>query len=324
MAAHMNARALPWLEKVPDEPFFLFLHCWDPHTPYLPPEDLKYLYYKGNENDPHNESLKECKAQSVYPFYEDFHYKKLGKVTDADYITALYDAQVTAADREIARLFDTLKRTGLDKNTVVFITADHGENMTEHGFYWCHQGTYEEVIAVPLIVWSPSMFSEGKIVDALVQHADILPTIAELAGFDPPKQQDGVSLMPLMCGEKKDGHEFVILSECIWQARCGIRTSQYKFMKNVDPGVFKLPQRELYDLHNDPKELKNLYKEHPELAKELEFTMDRWIEEHIGNRPNPLRLEAEAGLDGPDLLSEALKKREANWNTLTPGEAKNT
>lgn len=175
---------------------------------------------------------------------------------------------------------------------------------------------------MPLIVWSPSIFPGGKVVDALVQHADFLPTIAELAGFEPPERQDGISLVPLMRGDKKDGHEFVILSECIWQARCGIRTSQYKFMKSIDSEVFNLPQRELYDLHGDPKELRNLYEEHSELAKELEFTVDRWIEEHIGNRPNPLRLEAEAGLDGPDMLNEALKKRKAGWNTLTPGEVK--
>jgi len=320
-AACMNARAIPWLEKMAEEPFFLFLHCWDPHTPYLPPDDLKRRYYEGDENDPDNHSLDHHKSQPCYPFYEQFHLRKYGEVTDADYISALYDAEVTSADRELGNLFDFLERSGLMDRTAVFLAADHGENMTEHGFYWCHQGTYEEVIAVPLIVWAPSLFPAGKVSDALVQHADLVPTFAELAGFDPPERQDGMSLLPLLHGRTHKAHDFLVLSECVWHARCGIRTPEWKFMKTVAKGMFDMPERELYNLKDDQNELINLIAERPDLARELEFKMDRWIEERLGRLPNPLRLEAAAGFDGQDMVDRTLARQGVTWHSLTPGHS---
>ena len=318
-AAHMVARAIAWLEKIARQPFFLFLHCWDPHTPYMPPEDLKRRYYDGDEKDPENRSLDHHRSQVVYPFYEKFHLDKYGAVTDADYITALYDAEITSADRELARLFAFLEESVLAQNTVLFLTGDHGENMTEHGFYWCHQGTYEEVISVPLIMWGPGRVPAGKVSDALVQHADLMPTFTQLAGIETEQHSDGMGLAPLLDGKSNKGHEFVVLSECVWQARCGIRTTEWKFMKTIDKGLFDLPPRELYNLERDPTEMNNVVEKHPELARELEYRMDRWIEERLGNRPNPLRVESAAGLDGFDMLERAVARRGVTWDSLTPG-----
>ena len=318
-AEHMNARAIPWIEKMREEPFFLFLHYWDPHTPYLPPEDLKRAHYDGDPADPNNHSLDHHKSQWVYPFYEQFHIRKYGDVTDADYITALYDAEITEADRRLGELFAFLESSGLMDRTVVLVTADHGENMTEHGYYWCHQGTYEEVVDVPLIAWAPWLFGGGPASEALVQHADLLPTLLDLAGLDPPERTDGMSLAPILRGEAEAGHEFVVLSECVWQARCGIRNAGWKFMKTVAEGPYELPPRELYGLGDDPKEQRNLADEHADLARDLEYTMDRWIEQRLAGRPDPLRLESVAGLDGVDMVVNALKKQGADWHTLTPG-----
>lgn len=318
-AVHMNARAIPWLDTLAEEPFFLFLHCWDPHTPYLPPEDLRRAHYEGDEKDPNNRSLDHHKSQLCYPFYEQFHLSKYGGVTDADYITAQYDAEITSADRELGKLFAFLEQRGLMDNTVVLLTADHGENMTEHGFYWCHQGTYEEVIAVPLVLWAPSVFPDAREPEALVQHADLLPTILELAGSELPERTDGISLVPLLEGKSDAGHEFVVLSECVWQARCGIRTAEWKFMKTIDKGLFDRPERELYRLLDDPQEQQNLVDTHTDLAQTLECQMERWIEKRLGSKPNPLRLESEAGLDGWDMLGNSLGRQGTNWHSLTPG-----
>jgi len=243
-------------------------------------------------------------------------------VTDADYVTALYDAEVTSADRQLGELFAWLEQAGIMENTAVFITGDHGENMTEHGFYWCHQGTYEEVVAVPLIAWAPALCASGRATDALVQHADLLPTFADLAGLEPPERTDGMSLAPLLRGESDEGHEFVILSECVWQARCGIRTSEWKFMRTVDKGVFDLPPRELYNLKDDPNELINRVDDHADVARDLEYRMDRWIDERLDGAPNPLRLESAAGLDGDDMIRRAMEKRGVTWSSLTPGDLK--
>lgn len=318
-AEHMNARAIPWMERMAEEPFFLFLHCWDPHTPYLPPEDIKRRYYTGDEKDPANHSLDRHKSQTVYPFYEQFHLNKYGNVTDADYISALYDTEVTAADRELGKLFEFLEKSGRMDRTVLVLTADHGENMTEHDFYWCHQGTYEEVVSVPLIVWAPGLLPGGRELDALVQHADLLPTFAELADCEPPRRTDGISLVPLLMGTATTEHDFVVLSECVWQARCGIRTPEWKFMKTLDKGLFDLPERELYNLKDDPKELHNLIDTSADIARGLNSTLDAWIAERLDGRPNPLLVESAAGLDGVDMLNDAIAHMGVNWHSLTPG-----
>ena len=310
----VGSKALGWIAQHRDEPFFCFVHYWDPHTPYVPPDDMRRLYFDGNETDPANTSLHAHKRQIGYPFLYKFWYEQYVKdVTDADYLTALYDAEITFVDRKVRELYEALDAMGLLDRTVVIITADHGESMTDHQIYWDHPSTYEDQIHVPLIMIGPGELAPGRRIDAMVQHVDLAPTILELAGVDVARdpiadQLEGKSLMPLVRGETDTQWDYVYLTEALCSARMGIRSPEWKLLKTIDAGCYQRPPRELYHLADDPLEARDVYADHKDVARELEWRLDRWVDDRLGPRTNPVRYEAQCGLGGPIRNALALQR----------------
>lgn len=129
-------------------------------------------------------------------------------LTEADVkqIGALYDSSVYAADTAIARLLAELKRLDLAENTIIVITADHGENLLEHGRGMGH-GEHlrgDRTLHVPLVIVDPVHRPAPRSVDAITRDVDVAPTLAKLVGVPAPPQADGVDLGPLLRGEKDD------------------------------------------------------------------------------------------------------------------------
>jgi arylsulfatase A-like enzyme len=142
-----------------------------------------------------------------------FLYQKPVAVTPAEYsaadlrqIAALYDGSVAAADHAITRLLAELKRLGLDENTIVVVTADHGENLLEEHRGMGH-GEHlrgDRAVNVPLVIYDPVHRPPPHAVDAITRDVDLAPTLAKLLGVPPPPQADGVDLGPLLRGEQAD------------------------------------------------------------------------------------------------------------------------
>src|SRR5579862_7866889 len=128
-----NARAVPWIRSHANEKFFLFLHYWEPHTPYIPPERYR-TFYPANRNpySPEFSSFEPIKRQPFYEMFKDLWFDRLGPVTDAEYVASLYDAEIRHVDDGIAEILETLESTGLAEKTLVVITGDHGESMYQH------------------------------------------------------------------------------------------------------------------------------------------------------------------------------------------------
>src|SRR5690349_18723929 len=120
----------PFLGSVPmrRSHFFLFIHYWDTHYPYVPPDRYRHLFYQGrNPVDPSNHSLDGASRHPASAVaMETWLRTDRGPVTDADYVTALYDQEIRFLDDGIATLLQALDELGLAENTVVFIMADHG------------------------------------------------------------------------------------------------------------------------------------------------------------------------------------------------------
>ncbi|MBS4176804.1 sulfatase [Lederbergia citrea] len=286
----INDLAKPWIKDHKDEDFFLFLHYWDPHTPYLPPKEYIPEFYDENKDpyDPNNKSMEAAYNHRAYPFFKYHHYDLLGSVTDAEYLNSLYDAEIRYLDDLLKDLDQYLDKQGIKEETMLILFGDHGESLTEHEIYWDHCGLYDQTVHVPLIIRWPNKIPEQKRISELVQHADILPTIFEALGIDIPSDLDGISLLPLIHGEKTSHHEQIYLSECAWQASRGIRTKDYKFIRTVDSGPFIRPPHELYDLKNDPEELYNVASEFPEIARNLESRLDHWVDSKLKGREDPM------------------------------------
>ena len=151
----INNRAIPWLEQNREEPFFLFIHYWDPHTPYMPPRAYRRLFYEPGHDpcDPGNTSLKQLERHPLGKIWRENWLNKLvrGKtVTDAAYVEALYDGEIRYCDEAIGQVIETLDRLGLAERTLLAVTSDHGEMMHRHGIFFDHHGLYEGNVHVPL------------------------------------------------------------------------------------------------------------------------------------------------------------------------------
>jgi arylsulfatase A-like enzyme len=191
-------RALEWLgehEDAQDEqPFFLFVHLFDVHDPYHPPEPHYSLFGEGYQGpiDGHNVTSPDS------PVRGDMH------PADLKRLVSLYDGAIHFVDAELARLFEGLRARGLEENTLVMVTADHGEEFFEHGHKTHRRQLFMESIAVPLILSWPAGLPAGRVVRETTGLVDLVPTLLSAAGVEGPVPTAGRDLLPLARGESGD------------------------------------------------------------------------------------------------------------------------
>jgi len=290
----LNHRAIPWIRDHKDEPFFLFIHYWDPHWPFMPPREYQGMFYEGtNPTDPENKGLE--------PFWEHplgavaretWLRTPHGRITDPDYVSALYDQEIRYLDDGISRLIGALDEAGLSENTLVIFTGDHGESLTDHGIYFDHHGLYDCTLNVPFVARWPGRLPANVRVGPMVQVSDIAPTILEAVGISAPAAMEGRSFWKTLTGEgQQGGHDRIISVENTWQSSWSLRTDTHKLILSRDPDESRRPRLELYDLKADPEELRNIAGEQTELAKSMEEELESWIAERLrvlGKDSDPL------------------------------------
>ena len=194
-ADSVNVRAVPWLRSYQHEPFFLYVHYLDPHDPYDNPD----LVDGRSSFDPdYRGTLTGGAVHGVY----------LGQVplpdppADVAFLTSLYDSEIHYVDRFVGELLATLDPAVL-ANTLVVLTADHGEELHDHGG-WKHGETlYQELIHVPLIVRWDGHVRAGARLGGTVRLVDLAPTLLAAAGGGGPAGAPwaGVDLLPALAGE---------------------------------------------------------------------------------------------------------------------------
>jgi arylsulfatase A-like enzyme len=161
-----------------------------------------------------------------------------------------YVREVALVDKEIGRLREHLRKSGLDQNTILIISADHGEGFGEHGTYAHALNVYEEAVHVPLIVHVPGV--PAREISEPVSVMDVGPTLLDLFGVPIPGSYMGESLLPLIAGESKKLTRPVAVDSG--------RRLQAFYLEDGKKVIFDLNQRttEVYDLKSDPGELQNL------------------------------------------------------------------
>ena len=145
-------------------------------------------------------------------------------------------------------------------------------------------------------------------VKELVQLIDIPYTILKLANIPLLKEFEGRDLLSIT-NKEAEGYREVYSNQGLWSAKRAIITSDgWKLIKTIDPGFWECPSTELYNLEKDPGETKNLAVEEEDITKDLEVKMARWLEKELGNRPDPLRLIATAGLPPKEWVKRAAEE----------------
>jgi arylsulfatase A-like enzyme len=250
-AGEINDAALTLLrrEKAEARNFFLFLNYMDAHSPYLPPGQFATRYPgvdRGIPSGHYDGILKDVVTRKHH-------------LSDRErrHFMSQYDAGIAYMDASIGTLIDGLKQEGLYENTLLIITADHGEAFGERDLMGHALSVYQDEVHVPLIVHYPKQQNHVA-VDTPVSLVDLLPTIMEVLGYNTPKDVQGRSLLKRSSdGDPVFSETFAHPLMSAWSprfqrnAQCIISGSM-KFIHSSNGA------RELYDLASDPNEEHNL------------------------------------------------------------------
>lgn len=277
----LNERAIQWISTVPKGPFFMFIHYWDTHYPYTPPQRHRTAFYNGGRPvDPNNHALDEWWSHPIGALARDTWLRTPeGTITDPEFVTGLYDSELFYFDEGIATLNAALERLGIADDTMIIMLSDHGESMTEHRIFYDHYGLYDCTLRVPFIVkWPAGDLKAGWRHPHIRQSIDLAPTILQAAKVRVPTEMDGQSLLKQFRGEEEPaGYEKVVSMEATWQAKYSLRTGRHKFILSREQDLLGNPPRELYDLQADGNEEHNLVEREPELAANMESELEAAI-----------------------------------------------
>jgi arylsulfatase A-like enzyme/Tfp pilus assembly protein PilF len=208
------------------------------------------------------------------------------------YKDRLYDGEIAYADSALANWIAFLKKAGAYSNAIIIVTGDHGEGLGEHGEETHGLFLYDSTLHIPLIVKAQGAEHHGIAIDTQVRTTDILPTILSAAGIATPTELNGESLLPLMKETTPTNRK--LFGETDYPLRWG--WAPLRALRSENIKWIEAPRPELYDLHSDPKELKNLYTAESPQAKAMQDEMAKWKAKlpeqassgkHADNLPDP-------------------------------------
>ena len=267
-----------------DKPFFIWTNFWGPHTPCLVPEPYYSMYNAADIPEEPN-------FRETWEHKPDVHrlYARLWGLEEKNWdewreIVASYWGYVTMIDDLVGRILHELKVLGLDDNTLVVFTTDHGDQMGSHKMIEKGCFAYEETWRLPLIASHPGCEEPGSVSDELVYLHDLFPTFLDLAGAQQPDVPDSQSILSNVMGQNTSTDRdslYGIFTRHLFPAPFRfVRTRTHKLVYNL------VGKGELYDLVNDPGELNNLFGQ-PEAA-DIQADLLARLREHMVQLDDPL------------------------------------
>ncbi|MGD8623342.1 MAG: sulfatase-like hydrolase/transferase [Anaerolineae bacterium] len=260
----LNRQATAWLDSLAEGPFFLWLHYMDVHFPHLP-------------RVPRHRPLDYGRFALALAGVLLRRYSFPRRV-----MIDLYDDRIRDTDRIVGQLLAQLQTRGLEENTLIALTADHGEEFLEHGGWGHGAKLYDELLRVPLIVKGPGL-APGEVVEQQIGLVDLPPTLLDLLGIKGRGEAfEGASFLPRLVKSREDGKGPHVFSEALhlggrrppfWE-EVGAGKPLYR-IRSCRTGDWKYiwdeegDQEELYNLSRDSREAENVATHEPEMARQL-------------------------------------------------------
>ncbi len=203
-SAEVTNAALSFIKSRKSNKFFLYLHYFGVHYPYVPSEPYASIFERDG-NNPQDRQVPIAENGSDI-FDHIFKEASDNGITSLNHYICQYDGKIRIVDEQIGRLLDGLERLGLEKNVVIILTADHGEGFGEHNLYCQHSYTiFDELIRVPLLVRYPGFKNENRIINRQIGLIDIMPTILDMVGIrSNAGGMDGKSFLSLIKNKSED------------------------------------------------------------------------------------------------------------------------
>ncbi len=281
----LNNMALDWMKQKRDAPFCMYLSHKAAHDPRLPAVRHSTLYADGIYTPPASaEDTMEGKPKwlrdKLKPKTFGDHEKKYAGMQEG---VRKYCRTLAAVDEGIGRILVALEESGELENTVVIFAGDNGYFFGEHGL-GDKRKAYDEALRIPFLVRFPEMVKAGCVVDKMCLNIDLAPTLLDLAGVAVPSTMQGRSYKPLLEGKKPEWREDFLYEYFVDREFPentpkiqAVRTERWKYITYPDIDDIT----ELYDLKNDPLEMKNLASDpkHAKVVAEMKVRLARLLKE---------------------------------------------
>ncbi len=245
---------LNWLDANKDQQFFLWVHYFDPHIPYQPPLKYRNVKIGSVSGDWYSYSAQERENFVKHP-------EIIQQEID------FYDGEISYVDAQIGQIVKTLNDWGIMKNTLLIITADHGESLGEHNYYFAHGDLYNTCLKIPLVFFYPSGKLKHQIISNDARLIDITPTILDILDIKSDFSFDGRSLFPLFNNQETVDDDQMIFASVLknHQKMYCVKDHNYKLIWNSATWSEQrnVEYEELYDLQRDPNETINLIESKP-------------------------------------------------------------
>ena len=298
-AEEVSPVALDWIERRGREDhWYLHINYWDPHTPFRAPKEFGNPF----ENDPlpawctpelieqHRKLPGPHTIQdiSMYDNATDPAFpRQPGEVRDMEELRTLidgYDCGIRYADEHVGKILNALEKQGVLDDTVIIVSADHGENYGELGLYAEHGTADHATCRIPMIIRWPGRM-RGHVDRGLHYNLDLAPTLAEMAGFAPPALWDGQSYAAALETGADCGREYLVLSQCAHVCQRSVRWGDHLWMKTWHDGFHLFDEEMLFNLNSDPLEADNLAPTQPALCEEARTKYAEWHRQMMETMP---------------------------------------
>lgn len=262
-APYVFGGALAWIKENKNQKFFAYIHTIDVHSPYNPPKHFLNLYDAKPYSGPIIPAF-------TYAQVEDI---KIGKLwinyRDLERLRALYAGEITYHDKYLGKFVRSLESLGILENTLVIITADHGEEFDDHGSFGHGHSLYQELTHVPFAMVWKNMVPKGKKIATNFDHAILAPTVTDAFGFDAPAQFEGNSLF------ESDAYVYPAAGFSAHKDyKMSVWSNNLKFLVHNAYGKFSFF---IYDTNRDPQCLNNIYKKNLILLRYMQTLLGNFL-----------------------------------------------
>ncbi len=272
-AEDVNNNTRFFLNKYGRDPFFLCLNYMDAHAVYNPPRPYSHMF--STKKYPHLYNI----ANRIFNWDSNDHNL---------FLLSQYDGEIAYLDYHLGQLFSFLKKNNLYDNTLIVVTADHGELFNEHGISGHETVLYQGTVHVPLLIKFPQSVKTGR-TNTLITLSDVFSTIISLAGLPEPDISSGIPM-----GSSRRAFASELLHH---------KYGEHRALYCGDYKLIHLPKQNTYELYNitaNPQETNNLLDKNPDLANDMIKNLQHWIAAHQPKYDKSLKEKAD--------ISEDIKK----------------
>jgi arylsulfatase A-like enzyme len=299
-AGEITPLAIDWLRRNSRrEKWFLHVNLWDPHTPYRTPLEfgepfadhpppgwltVERIARQREGYGPHSARDLEEWGPNDTARWPRLPAEIAGLDDYRRWIDG-YDTGILFADTHAGYILDELAAQGLLDETLVVVSADHGENQGELDVYGDHHTADECTGRVPLIIAGPGV-QAGVVDRALRYHLDLAPTVCELAGAEPAPTWQGRSFAPVLAGKGVAGRDHLVITQGAWTCQRGVRFDRWLLLRTYDPGLKEYPEVMLFEVSSDPHQTQDLAAADPAVVAQGLNLLGAWEAEQITISPH--------------------------------------